>query len=675
MLSACGGGGGGGGGALGADPAAAAAALAAAGGTTGAATGDTSGGTVAGSGGGGSSPSVTGPGSNSPTPTTPDIVDNGQNVEAAAYRDMAKKLSQAAGIDYRYGPSAGAYAVGNSGLPTLAARDARTPLGSPAPSYAFYWQVGGPPSATSGNYSTNQANMLFVADNRAERIGVADFQVSGYMFNTFAQLPQLSWTRNALPGGGMDSANAINYRDQLLVSNDPIAVGRCSGRSGFCAQSLVAYQNGVIATSGSNTAGNPASVKLPANKVPTAIAMTNLSEFALVTVWDTTAMKGQVAVIALAGLCDGCDAYSNGTNGKRAYYKWWNEWMATYPGLPNMGDIAFMKILGYIDLPGVTAPTEIAVTTGLDQFQTMVSGDFVGYGSTPLTSNWQNFTGSGPHASRYAKGGMAVVISKSEQKASFIDLRPLFNFVNGVYFSANVTQTSNLGQADSQWPYTFANTPSQMPTVVKTVSLPAKPTAVKTTVFGSPQRAWIATQDGTLHIYSIDGFAPGGTASAAPSANVIAEVGTVTGIGRNPTSLGTSKGEPNSSIEPLNQQVLVNSRGDRKVSWVRFAANGNSGTIVRTLQDTRMIDPIAVEDADNYSNPGYLTSVIDYTGKAVRNYRYGPVIFGTDGGSCPKPNGCGLNPTTFNGTTYNIEYGGAMDVPGTPFQISTTNVP
>ena len=538
-----------------------------------------------------------------------------------------------------------------------------------------YWQVGGPPSSTSGNYSTNQANMLFVADNPAQRIGVADLQVSGYMFNTFAQLPQLSWTRNMLPGGGIDGSNAMSYKASGLASGDPIAVGRCSGRAGFCAQSLVAYQNGVIATMGSNTAENRASVKLPANKVPTAIAMTNQSEFALVTVWDTTALKGQVAVIALAGLCDGCNPYSNGN--PRAYYNWWNEWEAPYPGLPNMGDIAFMKILGYVDLPGVNAPTEIAVTTGLDQFQTMVQGgNFMGLENTPLSSNWSKFTGSGPHANRYAKGGMAVVISKSEQKASFIDLRPLFNYVNGIYFSAGVTQTSNLGQADSQWPYTFANTPSQTPTVVKTVSLPARPTAVKTTVFGNPQRAWIATQDGTLHIYSIDGFAPGGNATN-PSATAIAEVGTVTGIGRNPTSLGTSKGEVNSPIEPLNQQVLVNSRGDRQVSWVRFAPDGNSGSIVRTLNDTRLIDPIAVEDADNYSNPGYLTSVIDYAGKAIRNYRYGPVIFGSDGGSCPKPNGCALNPTSSGGVTYNLEYGGAMDMSahGKPFQITTTNVP
>ena len=90
-----------------------------------------------------------------------------------------------------------------------------------------------------------------------------------------------------------------------------MAVGRCGGRTGFCNQSLVVFQNGVIGTSGNNTVEQPDDhVKLPANKVPTGIAMTNDNEFALVTVWDTTALKGQVAVVALAGLCNGCDPYS-----------------------------------------------------------------------------------------------------------------------------------------------------------------------------------------------------------------------------------------------------------------------------------------------------------------------------------------------------------------------------
>jgi hypothetical protein len=116
--------------------------------------------------------------------------------------------------------------------------------------------------------------------------------------------------------------------------------------------------------------------------------------------------------------------------------------------------------------------------------------------------------------------------------------------------------------------------------------------------------------------------------------------------------------------------VLVNSRTDRKVSWVRFATNGNSGSIVRTLQDTRLADPIAVEDADNFATLGYVVSVADHAGKALRNYRYGPVIF-ADGKACPSATSC---PVVATGNVA-IEYGGAMAFEGKPFQVKTANVP
>ncbi|SCK34917.1 hypothetical protein VAR608DRAFT_3135 [Variovorax sp. HW608] len=600
-------------------------------------------------------------------PLPGDIVDSALNIVPAQYTAMAAQLSKDAGIAYRYGPDAISSGTANTG-PALNRR-ADIKLAAPAPDYPFWWQVGRP-SGDAGSYSSNQAAITFVADNTAQRVGVAEIQVSNYMYGVFAQSPQLSWTRATTAGGGIDSITVMDYREQGIVSGDPIAAGRCGGRPGFCAQGLVAFQNGVIGTVGSNTAHNRATVKLPANKVPTAIAMTNNSEFALVTVWDTQALKGQVAVIALAGLCDGCDPHD-----ATRWYNYWQEWMGVYPGLPNMGDIAFMKILGYVDLPGINAPTEIAVTTGMDQFKTLygsgpTAGQFVGLANSPLTSHWRKFASGGAHYYNYAKGGVAVVISKSEQKAAFIDLKPLFAYFNGMYFSSNVSQTTNFGQAANQWPFTFDVQASQKPTVLKTVSLGARPTAVKTTVFGSTPRAWIATQDGTLHIYSLDGFAPGDgwNTAAKPMASNIAEVGSVTGIGRNPTSLATSKGEPaDDSIDSSNQQVIVASRGDNRINWVRFASNGNSGKIVRTIRHKEMRDLIAVEDADNFANQGFVLSALDYAGKAVRNYRYGPVIF-TDGGACPAPNGCPINGAV-------AEYGGAMPLPGKPFQMNTANVP
>ena len=602
------------------------------------------------------------------------MVDSTGKVVADAYRAMAPALSKAAGITYRYG---NAPTVNNTGIPTLYKRADQT-----MSYHKGTWQVGGPVLSDSGLYSTNQAHVGFVADNTSLRMGVGDLQVSAIDHNTFAQAPQLPWQEEAAWDGsaGRTNFNVSTYKTAGLTNGEPVAVARCGGRTGFCSTSLVAFNNGLIGTAGSNTANNRGSVKLPANKVPTGMAITNTSEYALVTVWDTTALKGQVAVISLAGLCNNCDPYNpNGGNATGIrdtkydrWYDWWHEWMGVYPGLPNMGNIAFMKVLGYIDLPGMNAPTEIAVTTGFDQFRTALpekNGEFMGQTYSPLTDAGKraSFSGSGSNASRYAKAGVAVVISKSEKKAAFIDLKPLFSYVNSVYFGSGPTEFTNLGQGETQWPYTFSYKPQQMPTVISTVALDDRPTAVKTTIFGNVHRAWIATESGTLRIYGL-GNVPTGT-----TATDVVEKGRVA-VGKNPTSLAISKIDPdNRSIEPLNQQVLVASRGDRKIQWVRFASNGDSGSVVRTLQDSRIIDPIAVEDADNFASDNMVLSIADYAGKQVSNYRYGPVVFANRGGqwACQPPGGCPVQATG----GMPMEFGGSFTMEGRPFTLRSANVP
>jgi hypothetical protein len=287
---------------------------------------------------------------------------------------------------------------------------------------------------------------------------------------------------------------------------------------------------------------------------------------------------------------------------------------------------------------------------------------------SPLTDAGKraSFSGSGSNANRYAKAGVAVVISKSEKKAAFIDLKPLFSYVNSVYFGTGPTEFTNLGQADNQWPYTFANKPQQTPTVITTVALDDRPTAVKTTVFGNVHRAWIATEAGSLRIYGLGNVPTGTTATDVVERSRVA-------IGKNPTSLAISKIDPDSDIDANNQQVLVASRGDRKIQWVRFAADGNSGSVVRTLQDSRIVDPIAVEDADNFSNVGHVLTVADYSGKKVSNYRYGPVFFSDRGGSwnCQPPGGCPVQATG----DIKMEFGGSYALEGKPFQLRTANVP
>jgi hypothetical protein len=199
------------------------------------------------------------------------------------------------------------------------------------------------------------------------------------------------------------------------------------------------------------------------------------------------------------------------------------------------------------------------------------------------------------------------------------------------------------------------------------VALDDRPTAVKTTLMGNVHRAWIATETGTLRIFGL-GNVPTGTVAAD-----VTEKGRVA-IGKNPTSLATSKIDPdNKTIEPLNQQVLVASRGDRKIQWVRFGADGNSGSVVRTLQDSRIVDPIAVEDADNFASDNMVLSIADYAGKAVSNYRYGSVIFANRGGSwaCQPPGGCPVQGTG----SMNMEFGGSYTMEGRPFMLRSANVP
>ncbi|VWX59441.1 conserved hypothetical protein [Burkholderiales bacterium 8X] len=617
------------------------------------------------------------------------VVDGAGTVSAAAYKATASQMSKDGGLNYRYGPSAATYNASTAGVPTLFKRtDNVSRCNGSGQNCLTTWQVGGPRvpgdgvnnPGSSGLYSTNQANVTFVADNPAVRVGVGDLQVSAFELNTFSQSPQLPWQNQAAANsnGGLDSFTIAQYKVDGQLSTDgesrPVAAARCGGRVGFCSSSVVAFQNGLLGTAGSNTAHNRATVKLAANKVPTSIAMTNNSEFALVTVWDTAAVKGQLAVVALAGLCDGC------TPGGPTY-EWWNEWEQTYPGLPNMGNIAFMKVLGYVDLPDMKAPTEVAVTTGLDQFATVAGGGaFIGRQMTPLTDGNKRgtFAAGGANNGRYAKAGVAVVVSKEEQKVTFVDLKPLFNYVNNVYFGSGSTSTfTNLGQADNQWPHTFANAPQQMPTVIKTVTLDQRPTAVRTTVYGSPARAWVATQESgaaqaSVRIFDLGGYASG-SSGATGSAAQIAEKGRVA-VGRNPTSLAISKGEPNdSNIESINRQVIVTSRGDRKVQWVRFAADGNSGSVVRELRDSRLVDPIAAEDIDNFANVGNTMSVADYDGKKLANYRYGPVIFADRGSqwACQPPGGCPVQGTG----GVDLEFGGSFAFQGKPFHINASNVP
>ncbi|SFM30467.1 hypothetical protein [Variovorax sp. OV329] len=598
-----------------------------------------------------------------------DVVDASGRIDPAAYVAMAGKMSSAEGIAYRYGAASSAAKSGT----TWHARSNNARIYA---SDGGDWQVGGPDTQDPGDYFANFGNAVYVPDAPTTRVGVADIQVIAQSFNTFTQRPQPAplWAgknpnMNSFEGLDDDHGNSIGARN-------PVAAARAYGRPGWGLESVVAYQNGRLSTAvGSNTSSNFANAQLGANKVPTGIVQTNSAEFALVTVWDTAALKGQIAVVALAGLCNGCTT-SQPNQGDVG----WGEWNTVNPGLANRGNIGFMKVLGYVDLPdGMRAPTEITATTGWNPWTgrpTDASGNFTTEYAMALANetNRQTFI-SGRNTGSYAKGGMAIVVSKSEKRAAFVDLKPLFDYYRRMYFGARADfdKTTSVGMADNQWPFAFSQmADSDKPRVVQTVDLGAKPTAVKATLWGSNLRGWVATEDGNMRIFDLGGYGNGsGTGSLSQVGNVA--------VGANPTSIAYYRGSANDTGNAINDSIMVLSRGERAVRWVDFASNHNSGTVRQAvLTDSRLVDPVMIEDNENHGTEGWVLSVADFGGKAIRNYRYGSVIFWTNQGSgmACKPNaGCGLGPNNQAPSQYPFEYGGDMSLPGKPFIITSANVP
>ena len=86
---------------------------------------------------------------------------------------------------------------------------------------------------------------------------------------------------------------------------------------------------------------------------------------------------------------------------------------------------------------------------------------------------------------------------------------------------------------------------------------------------------------------------------------------------------------------------------------------GGQGAIFRTIQDSRMGDPVAVSVASR----GYILSVADYDGKKLLSFRIGGM---TDRHG--RHYGCGPNGTD------SWEFGGEIDFAGHPFLVNTANV-
>jgi hypothetical protein len=350
-------------------------------------------------------------------------------------------------------------------------------------------------------------------------------------------------------------------------------------------------------------------------------------------------MKGQVAVLALQ------------SGGPKRDFP--HEWPDAYPGLPNVAVFTGIKLLGYIDLPGITFPTGISAvgnaTTPRLNGRDGNAGMLREYNLAQAAD--RNVFWQGTNSQYSSTLGYAVVISKYDAKVAFLDLRPLFQRVREMYFTTedNFQKTRKLGPGPTQWPYTFDIDPTWEPKIVKVLGQ-VEPTAALASLDGArTPRAFVASLDGKVQIY--DG---GALAADVPSLAPIRNTGFVQ-VGRNPVCLAYQKGSFDTFIAV--------SRGDREIAWVK--ANEEGAQVIERLRDSRLLDPVYVETADTHGIETPLLTVADFNGRQILNYRYGELVFATQGGA---RFGMGADGKAI------FECGGTMTFPGCPFCISAANV-
>ena len=494
------------------------------------------------------------------------------------------------------------------------------------------YQIGGPWTSDPGAYSSTQGQELFVPDEG--EFGVDRVNVLEWSNGCFSERPESPWW-----GGFSPDPISQKWREQAKGHPGvPLAIAR--GAGGWANCGVIAFSSGLVGTAGTATApGTNPRWQMPKNKIVTAVAVTSKNEFALATVCDLRRKRGELAVFALQG---------------GGYPAFVHDWRDRYPCLPNTAWISGMKLLGYIVLPGMEFPTSVSAT-GNDEHPWVFGPD----GNVGMLGMWdlarqqsRDSFRKGQNRGYASTAGFAVVISRHENKALFIDLQPLFARVHELYFTTdeNFRRTRNAGPGPRQWPETFAVQPRWKPRVIKAVEIP-EPTAVLAGQSrGEKARAYIASMDGTVRSFQVGGLA---TDRPASSSEVV--LAGETHMGRNPTCLACQKGSRDT--------ILAVSRGDREIAWMHD--DGTAPAIVRRLRDARLVDPVFVEMADTHGIEVPLISVVDFRGRKVVNYRFGPVTFSMQGGAT-----FGMGPAE----TDPFECGGVLEFLGFPFAISAANL-
>jgi hypothetical protein len=549
------------------------------------------------------------------------------------------------------------------------------------------YQFGGPEDQSMGDYVNNSGCGLVLGQTLLSSI--VRLTTMAKDRGCISLNPDIFWQdgRDPVPQQLRD------YISAGILHNDDKPVYQIRhagpGDSGVTRNSIVATQGtdtrgAVIFNIGTATApGSLAHVRLPIGYSVTSMDVSDCNEFVYATCMNWLDGKGYLVVVAL-----GCVRPGQSITGSLPWEEWWNEWLCgVKPGLFNQGNIGFMKIVGYVPLPDdIKAPTCIRVMTGVTGMDQVVTGPTpepsnIAEMSYPLSANLAKFQPGGIYYEKYAKNGIAVVASYSEQKQCVIDLGPLMGYYNSMYFGSAATnaqtQLANLGMADNQWPYFLAAGSQYLPQVIKTEDTDGHVRAIGSTIgygywnkyterrepgmpywMDAPQapRFWTVTKEGKLSIYAVGKWVMGlkpyrqnGTITevpGTPTAAEIAKIGEQTGLGSNITHAGSVKDFPiemqgipwsenDDKPHAMNHMLMITDRGGRAVRLYQFSLlDGGVSAFHRfTLRD-KDLDPMWAELADSYDQRTGSLAVCDGQGY-LKSFRVLP--FSYRGVSYPLP--------------------------------------
>lgn len=600
-----------------------------------------------------------------PAPSTAlagDIIDANRAVVRDAYVAMAKDWTGPDAISYRYGEA--------SAVDTAPALSEARILGTITDDYGgglSKYQFGGPEDKSMGDYVNNQGAGLVLGATLLE--SVVRLTTMAKDRGCISLNPDVFWQdgRDPVPQQLRDYIAA----GILKLTDKPVYQIRHAGPgdTGVTRNSVLATQGtdtegAVIFNIGTATApGSLAHVRLPVGYSITSMDVSDCNEFILATCWNWKEFRGYVVVVAL-----GCIRPGQKITDPLPWTEWWNEWMCgVKPGLFNQGNIGFMKIVGYVPLPDeIKAPTCIRVMTGLTGFnQVVAQGNDPGNvaeNSYPLKDNLAKFQPGGSWYETYAKNGLAIVGSQSEEKQCLIDLAPLIGYYNDMYFGSAAnnakTQLPMVGMADNQWPYLLAPGSAYLPRVIKTESAGGRVRAiVSTTGYGywnkynerrnptptftgwrdDPRTPafWVMTQDGKCRVHAVGKWVLGvkpvrqttpiTETLTPPTPDEIKLLHETTGLGTNITHAGNVKDYPvdmqNIAWSPeeednkphaMSHMIMFCARGDRAVKFYQFSLlDGGKSMMQRFVLKDQGLDPMWAEMADSYDQRTGGVSVCD----------------------------------------------------------------